>query len=270
MHGSVLCVCVCALLLPACSQLPTAQYGEIQYDYVVASPYKLTPAHKNIYFALDAEDVLLPAGPLLLATLNLKRVLQKSQAQVVVYIHMANSFLISRPAGMRREVPIQRAHIRTHYNVEVVDVLADTLIDQFSGAGNYPIEALDFFAKPLNRQALKEAFNGESGTARHEVVNTVWTQLTQGYLQRIEVIFAHKKYRLVSELAAEPKLAQAFGRLKQNNKQAAVQALRIYNGLIKKYNKPEDETSEVLTSYIEQGITVSTSIINHEHEDRYP
>jgi len=276
-------LCVGFLLVSACSQLPTPSYDEIQYDYMIASPYELTPAHKNIYFDIDAPDLRLPEETLTLNTLNLNMVLNKQQAQVVVYIHVANSFLISRPAGLRKEVvfneqkkgtlkdvAIQRAHIRTHYNIEVVDVLADTLIDHFNGAGNYPIEALDVFDKQLNRQALKEAFLAESIVARYEVINTIWKRIKIDYLKNIQVIFAQEKYRLVSELESEPKLALAFDRLNENNKQSAAKALQIYNGLIKEYKILEDDYSKAVTSYLDRGITVSTSIVNHQHQDRYP
>jgi len=167
-------------------------------------------------------------------------------------------------------VAIQRAHIRTHYNIEVVDVLADTLIDHFNGAGNYPIEALDVFDKQLNRQTLKEAFLAESIVARYEVINTIWKHIKKDYLNNIQVIFAQEKYRLVSELESEPKLALAFDSLNENNKQSAAKALQIYNGLIKEYKILEDDYGKAVTSYLDRGITVSTSIVNHQHQDRYP
>ncbi len=278
-----LCLLLGAYLTVACSHVPTPQFDEIRYDYIIASPYELKAAHKNIYFDIDAPDLRLPEETLSLATLPLNMVLNKQQAQVVVYIHVANSFLIMRPSGLRKEVVfdeqqkgflkdvvIQRAHIRTHYNIEVVDVLADTLIDQFNGAGNYPIEALDIFDKQLNQQALKEAFLAESIVARYEVINTIWTHIKKDYLNNIQVIFAQEKYRLVSELESEPKIEVAFEILNENNKQSAAKALQIYNGLIKKYKKMGDEYSAAVTQYIDKGITVSTSIVNHEHKDRYP
>ena len=276
-------LCLSAWFTTACSNVPTPRFDEIRYDYVIASPYELTSAHKNIYFDIDAEDLSLPEETLSLATLNLNMVLNKQQAQVVVYIHVANSFLIKRPGGMRKEVVfdeqqrgafqdvvIQRAHIRTHYNIEVVDGLADTLIDQFSGAGNYPLEALDVFEKKLNRKLLQEAFLEESIVARYEVINTIWNRIKMDYLNNIEVIFAQEKYRLVSELESEPRVELAFERLNENNKKSAAKALQSYNGLIKKYKKKGDEYSKAVTSYLDQGITVSTSIVNHQHQDRYP
>ncbi len=271
------------ITLFSCASLPTPEYKDIKYDYVVGSVYPLTEAHKNIYFEIDAPDVTPPEDTLLIPTLKLKKVLKKRQAQVVVFIHVANSFLILRPAGMRKEVvfntqqkgalkdvAIQRAHIRTHYNIEVVDVLADTLIDQFSGAKNYPIEALDFFNKEKNRQALKEVFLAESVVARFEVINSIWQGLESIYLKDVQVSFVQEKHLLVKSLETEPKLALAFESLNENNKRSAKKALNIYNALLKKYKKLEGDYNKKVSRYIDQGITVSTSIVNHKYQDRYP
>ncbi len=274
---------IIAATLYACASVPTPEYKDIKYDYVVGSIYPLTQAHKNIYFKIDASDLTLPEDTLSIPTLKLKKVLKKRQAQVVVFIHVANSFLIFRPAGMRKEVvfdaqqkgvlkdvAIQRAHIRTHYNIEVVDVLADTLIDQFSGAKNYPIEAIDLFNKDKNRQALKSVFLAESVVARYEVINSIWQGLEHLYLKDVQVSFAQETHYLVKSLNTEPKLALAFESLNENNKRSAKQALNIYNVLLKKYKKLEGDYNKTVSLYINHGITVSTSIVNHQYQDRYP
>ncbi len=273
---------LCLSLVGCSNNLPQPVFDDINYDYIISSPYKLTLQHQNIYFDIDAADLRLPEETLSIPSLQLEMVNEKSQAQVVVYIHVANSFLISRPSGTRKEVifneqekgklkgvAIQRAHIRTHYNIEVVDVLADSLIDQFSGAGNYPIEVLDYFQPKKNITAMKEVFLAESIVARYEVINTIWRRIKKDYLNNIQVVFAQEKYNLMSDFETEPNVTVAFDLLSENNKQSAVKALHIYNALIKKYRPLEDEHSKAMAGYLDKGISVSTSIANHEHQDRY-
>jgi hypothetical protein len=271
------------LTFQGCAQSPTPEYKDLKYDFVVSSVYPLTKLHKNIYIEIDALDLSPPPKMLPISTLKLKEVFKKNKSQIVVSVHVANSFLKLRPAGIRKElifnrdekgsinkVAIQRAHIRTHYNIEVVDTLTDTLIDQFSGANNYPIEALDYFNKKENRLALNKIFVAATVVARQEVINNIWQGFEPVYLRNIQVSFAEYKYNIVKSLTTEPKLAVAFKRLKKNNKSSAKQALNIYNALLKKYKKLEGDYNKSVRLYIDHGITVSAAIVNNQHNDRFP
>ncbi len=270
------------LFLNGCAQPSQVKYSEFSYDYIIPSPYKLTKKHQNIYFDVGAQDLFLPEESLYLETLKLDMVDVKNNAQVLVHIQISDSFLIERPVGVRKEaifdksgkgrlqeIAILRGHIRTHYHIEVVDVLNDNLIDHFSGAENYPIEALDQFNKAKNIEALKATFMAETIVARYEVISGIWQRMKKKYLMNVRVIFAKDNFKLVSEFKPEPRLALAYDYLYENNKKSAAKALQVYNSLNKKYKDQEDELSLRVMSFLDKGISVSTRIVNHEYEDRY-
>lgn len=274
---------ILALISGCANKLVEPEYGQIIYDYLVPSPYPLSNDHKNIFVKLDGENLIAPSGPLNMETLKLKRVNQQARAQVVLYLRVSNSFLIERPAAYRKEtilegrdkgdlkyVSLLRGFIRTHYQIELVDVINDRLVDHFQGAHHYPIETTDLFDHSLNVKTLKEQFDEQEPVAREQLMKTLWLNIQNQYLQSVQVSFGKEKFELVKSHEAEPRFLQAFNLLKRNTRTNASQALNIYNRSIKDYKKLDDDTSKALASYIDHGITVSSRISNHAHQDRYP
>ncbi len=276
-------VFVVALISGCANKIVEPEYGQITYDYLVPSPYPLSIEHKNIFVKLDGENLIAPAQPLNMETLKLKWVNQQSQAQVVLYLRISNSFLIERPANYRKEIIVEgrdkgrlkyvsllRGFIRTHYQIELVDVINDQLIEHFQGAHHYPIETIDLFDHQLNVSALKGQFDEDEVKARNELMQNLWLNIQNQYLQSVQVSFGKEKFELVKSHQDEPRFLRAFNLLNRNTRSNASQALNIYNRSIKDYKNLEDDISKALASYIDYGITVSSRISNHAHQDRYP
>ncbi len=267
-----------------CANKPVEpEYGEIIYDYLVPSPYPLTQEHKNIFVKIDGDNLVAPAQSLDMETLKLKWVNGQSQAQVVLYLRISNSFLIERPAAYRKEViregrdkgelkyvSLLRGFIRTHYQIELVDTINDQLIEHFQGAHHYPIEAIDLFDHSLNVRTLKEEFDEQEVLARKELMKNLWLNIQNQYLQSVQVSFGKEKFELVKSHQDEPRFLRAFNLLNRNTRSNASQALNIYNRSIKDYKNLDDDISKALAGYIDYGITVSSRISNHAHQDRYP
>ncbi|MEH6347677.1 MAG: hypothetical protein V7785_21455 [Bermanella sp.] len=272
-----------ALISGCANKIVEPEYGQITYDYLVPSPYPLSNEHKNIFVKLDGENLAAPTQPLNMETLKLKWVNQETKAQVVLYLRVSSSFLIERPAKYRKEtilegpdkgglkyVSLLRGFIRTHYQIELVDIINDQLIDHFQGAHHYPIETIDLFDHSLNVNILKGQFDEQEPVARKELMATLWLNIQNQYLQSVQVSFGKEKFYLVKSHKAEPRFLQAFNLLNRNTRTNASQALNIYNRSIKDYKKLDDDTSKALAGYIDYGITVSSRISNHAHQDRYP
>lgn len=272
------------MLLMGCSGTSLKpHFDEVQYDFQQKSIYTISSKHKNIYISLDAPDLQLPAQPHRIKTLLLDWVKREKDAQFILFIRFSNSFLIERISGVRTEVefdekgrgrtyeiPIQRAYVRTHYTIELVDVLNDVLVSQYQGAGNYPIEAKLVKEKAANRKLLRGAFQDELGVARYQLMTDIWDNIKKVYLRDIQVTFGQQNFKLVSELNEEPAFLTAYDLLLENNKTAAQKALAIYNDAIKQYVAGESDRSDQIRTWLDQGITAASAIVNHEFDDRYP
>ena len=272
------------VLLTACGTVSlTPEFDEIQYDYQSQSVYPITQAHQKIFISLDATDLELPDEPHRISSLLLDWSTVSDDAQFILFIRFSESFLIERISGVRTEVefdeggrgrafeiPIQRGFVRTHFTIELVDVLSDTLVNQFQGAGNYPIEANLVKGVDENRALLQLAFQEEVGVARYQLMTEIWTNIKKHYLNDLRVTFGQQNFKLVSELDEEPAFLIAFDLLLENNKQSALKALAIYNDAIKQYPSGESEKTDQIRSWLDQGISASSAIANHEFEDRYP
>ena len=298
MARALIAVLLSVSLLGCANHGVNAEYGDIEYDYVVSSAYPLTEKHKSIYLDIDGDDLVLPQSSseivsqrksnleipsLEIENLKLNWVNKKSQAQVILHLRISNSFLIERPAGIRtsvvfnakgkghlEDVPILRGFIRTHYQVELVDVLNDLLIDHFQGAENFPIESIDLFNHQANISAMQIQFDQQARQARKMLMAKLWKNIQDYYLAMVKVSFGKEKFTLVKSQANEPKFLQAYNLLKRNNRNSANQALRIYNQGIKDYQDLEDDFNKEMKNLFDYGITVSSRISNHTHQDRYP
>ena len=275
-----------------------AEFGHIEYDYLVNSAYPLTEKHKNIFLDIDGDNLILPlfnsempsleiespeVESLEMETLKLNWVKEKQQAQIILHLRISNSFLIERPAGIRtnvvfnaagkghlEDVAILRGFIRTHYQVELVDVLNDHLIDHFQGAENFAIENIDLFDHQANISAMQIQFDQQARQARKVLMEKLWKNIKNYYLAMVQVSFGKEKFTLVKNQESEPRYLQAFNLLKRNNRNSANQALRIYNQGIKDYQDLEDDFNKEMKNLFDYGITVSSRISNHTHQDRYP
>ena len=301
MARALIAVLLSVGLLGCATHGVNAEYGDIEYDYVINSAYPLTEKHKNIYLDIDGDDLILPSfskdkadlenpsieslemDALKLENLKLNWVNKKSQAQIILHLRISNSFLIERPAGIRtsvvfneagkghlEDVPILRGFIRTHYQIELVDVLNDHLIDHFQGAENFPIENIDLFNHQANISAMQIQFDQQARQARKILLRKLWKNIQDYYLAMVKVSFGKERFTLVKSQESEPRYLQAFNLLKRNNRNSANQALRIYNQGIKDYQDLEDDFNKEMKNLFDYGITVSSRISHHTHQDRYP
>ena len=277
-----LLVAVCLLLLSGCSSLPKPVFSDIAYDFKVKPPYALTPSYKTINVALDARNTQLPEKTFNDESIKFKWTPSSKAADISVYIHLSNSFLIERENSIKKDVVydekgrggfirtgIQRAFIRTHYTVEVVDNIKDVLINQVNAAGNFPIEAELTNDLIDNKKILKKAFYQELTQARETLMSDIWKGLKSHHLAQIQTTFGKLENRVVSDLSVEPRFKQAYALLKTNRKRNALRALKIYNDGIAQYKGKEDKLSLMIRKHLDHGITVSSSIANHEYPDRY-
>jgi hypothetical protein len=269
--------------LVACSSVdmvPT--YSELEYDFQIKSSYPITNNHRNIHLYLDASGLVPPKGMETIEGLKLNWTDAEAQSQIAIYIRFSDSFLIERQAGQRREltynhngrgelqyVPIQRGFVRTHYNIEVVDKITDSLINDFQGADNFSIEAMQADTLKARRALLKSEFHKKKLVARKALLEKLLDQLDSHYLVDVMVTFGQKEFSLVSELKEEAAFASAFSQLKKNKKNAALKALSIYNDALKKYPSGESEKIDQIRQWLDEGITAASAIANHQYEDRY-
>ena len=273
---------VCLVLLSGCSSLPKPVFSDVVYDYKVKPPYALTPAYKTINVSLDARNTKLPEKTFSDESIKFKWTPSSKTANFSVYIHLSNSFLIERENTVKQDVVydengrggfvrigIQRAFIRTHYTVEVVDNIKDVLINQVNAAGNVPIEAKLSNDLKENKKILKKAFYQELTQAREKLMLDIWQGLKTHHLAPIQTTFGKLQNKVVSELSVEPKFKQAYNLLKSNRKRNAVKALKIYNDGMAFYKGKDDKLSNMIRQHLDHGITVSSAIANHEYPDRY-
>ena len=81
--------------------------------------------------------------------------------------------------------------------------------------------------------------------------------------------FGKIEHKVVSELSVESRFKKAYLLLNVNRKRGAVKALNLYNLVIADYKGKEDDLSLMILKHLDHGITVSSSIANHEYPDRY-
>jgi hypothetical protein len=256
--------------------------SSFEYDYVLPSDYPLTRKHQRINVSIDDETLKRPESILKYEALNLGYSTIVTGAQVVAFIHFQPSFFVQREPITRQIIKYDekdkghvvyvitnRGFIRTPYSVELVDALNDTLIFQTQGAGNYSIDAAPYPNNEQTKKALLDVFHQYTFEARQTLLNDIWEKLKGRYLQDIQVTFAKMKFKLVSEHESEPVFKQAFALLKKNDKVAAKQALAIYNQAYKRYQAKEDNESKLILSYINDGITAATQIVNDPNPQRY-
>lgn len=269
-------------ILSGCSSLPNPTFDTVVYDYQMKPSYPLNSSYKTLNVSLDARNVKLPEKRFKDESIKFKWTPSSRAAQIAVYIHLSNSFLIERENSVKEEVVfdergkggfirtgIQRAFIRTHYTVEVVDNLKDSLINQVNAAGNYSIEAKLTNDQIENRKILKQEFYNKLDQARQSLIADIWKGLKTHHLSDIQTTFGKVENRVVSEFSVEPKFKQAYQLLSSNRKRNAIKALKIYNEGIAKYKGKDDDLSLLIKKHLDHGITVSTSIANHEFPDRY-
>ena len=260
-----------------------AEFGDIVYDYLVSSSYPLTDKHKAIYLDIDGDNLIIPQNSLKMETLKLNWVTQKKQAQVILHLRISNSFLIQRPAGVRtnvvfndkgighlENVPILRGFIRTHYQIELVDTLNDQLIDHFQGAHNFPVESIDLFNHQANVSAMQIKFDQQASAARKALMENLWENIQGQYLVMVQVSFGKEEFHLVKSHENDPRYLQAFNLLSRNTRLSAAKALNIYNKGIKDYQELDDDIQKYMNNLFDYGITVSSRISNHGHQDRFP
>jgi hypothetical protein len=265
-----------------CSSLPTPKYSTVIYDYQIKPPYEMNSSYKKLNVSLDVADVKLPEKSLKDESLKFAWAPVPDKAQLAVYIHLSNSFLIDRKNTIKDEVvyaengrgsfirtPIQRGFIRTRYTIEVIDRIKDTLIEQVNSAGQYPIEAELTNSKQDNKKILTAAYHKNLTGARNKLVADIWSDLKKRHLSQVQTTFGKFEGKVVSGLLVEPKFKQAYLLLSSNRKRDAVKALNIYNLGVAAYKDKEDDLSLMILKYLNHGITVSSSIANHEYPDRY-
>lgn len=275
-----------AATLSACSWFaPKPSFETINFDYQVPAPYGLTEEYRSLSVIIN-DNQPLPEKKLDFERLKLRWEKNIEKAQIQVYLNYSKPFLVERRDAVRKEVvydekdrgevryiPIQRAFIRTHYNIEIVDAVKDSLIRHIKFAHNYPIEVEKFKDKKKSSDALKAAYLENKPEAEKDLKKDLWEKLKLSYLQDVTVTFAHDEFKIVKEYEPEPQLEKAYEWLVKNNKIGAQKALNIYNQLNKKYSdKLKDDNSkfnEEMLGYISKGITASTSIINHDYAERY-
>ena len=277
----VITLFLCNIII-GCSSLPTPEFSEVIYDYQVKPPYALTSAYKKINISLDTDDVKLPEPTFKDESFNFKWTPASSASQIAVYIHLSNSFLIERENTIVTSViydsdgkggyvrkGVQRGYIRTHYTIEVVDKIKDTLINQVALAGNFPIEADLTNDLIENKKILKSQFYALQKKAREQLLNDIWRDLKTHHLSLVQTTFGQVTDKVVSKLSIEPKFNQAYLLLKTNRKRNAIKALDIYNSGMALYKDKDDDLSIMIRNHLDHGITVSSKIANHEYPDRY-
>jgi hypothetical protein len=265
-----------------CSSLPTPEYATVIYDYQIKPPYEMNSSYKHLNVSLDAADVTAPEKTLADESLKFGWSSLAAKAQIAVYIHLSNSFLIDRENTIKAEVvyaengqgsfirtPIQRGFIRTRYTIEVIDRVKDTLIEHVNSAGQYPIEAELTNSKQDNKKILTAAYHKNLSGARNKLVADIWSDLKKRHLSQLQTTFGKIEGKVVSGLSVEPKFKQAYLLLNSNRKRDAVKALNIYNLGMAAYKDKEDDLSLMILKYLNHCITVSSSIANHEYPDRY-
>ena len=270
------------LLVCGCSSLPKATFGEVAYDYQVKPTYALSTSYKTLNVALDARNISLPEKTFADESIKFKWTPSSKAAQIAVYIHLSNSFLIERENAVKNQVlfddkgkggyirtGIQRAFIRTHYTVEVVDNLKDSLINQVNAAANFAIEAELSNDLTINKSTLKKQFYKQLSEARKKLVEDIWSGLKTHYLADIQTTFGTVKGKVVNELSVEPSFKRAYQLLTTNRKRNALKALKIYNSAMASYKDKDDDLSLMIRKHLDHGITVSSKIANHEYPDRY-
>ena len=82
------------MLLGCANDGVKAQFGDVVYDYLIPSTYPLTPQHKNIYLAIDGDNIVIPKNSLNMENVKLNWVNKKNQAQIILHLRISNSFLI--------------------------------------------------------------------------------------------------------------------------------------------------------------------------------
>lgn len=270
--------------LSACSaDLPKPHFDLIYYDYQIASSYPLTKKHQYIAIALDAKDIVLPEFPLKDASLPLKITEDINKAQVLVHVNVSDSFLIQRPNAIRSEVifpknakgyvesyEVLRGFIRTHYSIEIIDVLNNTLIYDRQGAINHDIETRNLNDKKNNIEALQLLFFEETPVARYSLISEVLSQLDKHDFNVLRVQFKQDEFKVVKSLKGEGNFQKAFELLEGNNKHEAQQALDVYNNMLKFYQNKDDALSKAILQWLDPGLKACTTIVNHPHQDRYP
>ena len=278
-----LCLIAC---LAGCSFFaPKPKFSQVVYDYQVPAPYALTDKHKKISVKIN-EGQSFPEEALSFEKLKLAWTPNIKNAQIRVYVNYSQPFLIERPDGVRKDVvydkkgkgeikymAIQRAFIRTRYNIEIIDGVNDSLIRDYQFSHHYPIEAPQFRNTDQAASALKNVFFGSKSQAEKALIADVWEKLKVAYLKDVVVSFAQQEFNVVSEYEPEPKFTKAYDLLKLNNKLGAQKSLNIYNQLNKHYSKrlKEDDSkfNQNMLVYISQGISASAAILNHDYAPRY-
>lgn len=264
---------------------PKPTFSPVVYDYQVPPTYALTAKHKTLSVKIN-DGKPFPEKKLAFEKLKLAWTDNIKNAQIRVYVNYLQPFLIERPDGVRKDVvfdenkkgtikymPIQRAFIRTRYNIEIIDGVSDSLIRDFQFSFHYPIEAPQFRNKDQAAMALKKQFNASKKMAETALIADVWQKLKIAYLQDVVVSFAQQEFSVVSDYEPEPKLSKAYEFLKLNNKLGAQKSLNIYNQLNKQYSAriKEDDSkfNQNMLIYISQGIGASSGILNHTYAPRY-
>lgn len=278
-----LCLIVC---LAGCSFfIPKPKFSAVVYDYQVPAPYALTEKHKKISVKIN-EGQVFPEKTLSFEKLKLAWTPNIKNAQIRVYVNYSQPFLIERPDGVRKDIvynengkgevkymAIQRAFIRTRYNIEIIDGVNDNLIRDFQFSHHHPIEASQFRNRDKAAMALRNIFVKSKQQAEKALIADVWKKLKIAYLKDVMVSFAQQEFSVVSEYEPEPKFTKAFELLKLNNKLSAQKSLNIYNQLNKQYSKrlKEDDSkfNQNMLVYINQGISASAAILNHDYAPRY-
>lgn len=273
------------LLLSACSGVDLKpEMGSVRYDFQQRASYEMSKQHKTIKVKLDVEDLELPDEAIRIPELLLDWVEPDQASDITIYVRFSESYLVERLPGVRTEVtyderkkgtvkdvPIQRAYVRTVYVVEVVDIINDVLIDQYQGAGNYDFEADFGVTKQQDKQLMTTAFNEEVGVARYQLLTDIWRRIKHQYLNNLLVTFGKVEYPVVISLKSEPAFSEAYDELLNNNKKSAEKALKIYSDALKRYQGDDlDEAQQSIKAWLDQGVTVASSILNHQFEDRYP
>lgn len=281
----ILGLCLVACLAGCSFFAPKPIFSSVVYDYQVPAPYALTEKHKKISVKIN-EGQAFPEETLSFEKLKLAWTPNIKNAQIRVYVNYSQPFLIERPDGVRKDVvynkkgkgeikymAIQRAFIRTRYNIEIIDGVSDNLIRDFQFSYHYPIEAPQFRNRDKAAMALKNTFIESKPKAEKALIADVWQKLKIAYLKDVVVSFAQQEFSVVSEYEPEPKFTKAYELLKLNNKLGAQKSLNIYNQLNKQYSKrlKEDDSkfNQNMLVYISQGISASAAILNHDYAPRY-
>jgi len=270
------------LTLFGCSSLPIPEYGQVVYDYQIKPEYEMNESYKYINVSIDAKDVNLPEKMFKDESFKFSWSSSDKRSQLAVYINLSNSFLIDRENIIKSEVfydvngkggfirtPIQRGFIRTRYTIEVIDRKKDILINSVNLAGNFSIEAELTNSSEQNKRILKMAYHKNLKQARKNLITDIWSDLKKYHLSLIQTTFGKSEYIVLSKLPIEAKFEQAYVLLKSNRKRNALKALNLYNKGVAFYKDKQDDLSLMILKHLDQGVTVSTSIVNNQYPDRY-